>query len=393
MNRICLAIAACLSLLSAHARGAVFDLYIAAGQSNMDGRGKRAELAGDLSSFKNPQREVLLWYDRPVDPSVAPTGRSFHSDWVPLAPGYSVPPLFTGELPSSTFGPEVSFGKSLAETSPDRRLAIVKVARGGTNLLSDWDPSAAPVNGPKGYMYAGFETTIHEAIEALNALGHSVEVRGVLWHQGESDEGQGQAAYEANLTELIRVVRDDLGYPNLPFVIGELESVDSGREGVRTAQANVAAAVRFAEFVPSTGLLLYDGAHFTAASQIELGQRFAATMQATVSTISGDYNRDGVVDAADHAVWRTHFGSVKDARADGNNDGKVDAADYTIWRDHQGASTGNPLRGARANLVPEQGSSVSTALVLSSCGACFWWRAAQAHSLLGRNLRARLAAR
>jgi hypothetical protein len=49
---------------------------------------------------------------------------------------------------------------------------------------------------------------------------------------------------------------------------------------------------------------------------------------------TGDYTRDGRVDAADYARWRHSFGSTSDLAADGNHNGTVDAADYVLWRDH-----------------------------------------------------------
>ncbi|MBB6429889.1 PEP-CTERM sorting domain-containing protein [Algisphaera agarilytica] len=52
----------------------------------------------------------------------------------------------------------------------------------------------------------------------------------------------------------------------------------------------------------------------------------------------GDYNGNGVVDAADYTVWQDSFGSTTLLDADGNGNGVVDAADYTVWQDNFGAS-------------------------------------------------------
>ena len=54
--------------------------------------------------------------------------------------------------------------------------------------------------------------------------------------------------------------------------------------------------------------------------------------------LKGDYNFDGLVDAADYGVWLQQYGaaapqSVAVGEADGNGDGVIDAADYTVWRD------------------------------------------------------------
>lgn len=54
--------------------------------------------------------------------------------------------------------------------------------------------------------------------------------------------------------------------------------------------------------------------------------------------IPGDYDGNGVVEAADRAVWADAYGTTGVSAADGNGDGRVDAADYTVWRDHLGAS-------------------------------------------------------
>ncbi|TWT33997.1 Soluble aldose sugar dehydrogenase YliI precursor [Posidoniimonas corsicana] len=62
------------------------------------------------------------------------------------------------------------------------------------------------------------------------------------------------------------------------------------------------------------------------------------SLAAVLNPIAGDYSRDGVVDPADHQVWRASYGSTTSLAADGNGDGRVDAADYTVWRDNLGAS-------------------------------------------------------
>jgi Dockerin type I domain len=53
--------------------------------------------------------------------------------------------------------------------------------------------------------------------------------------------------------------------------------------------------------------------------------------------ISGDYNRDGKVDAADYVIWRATVGSASFMAADGNRDNVVDSTDLATWQAHMGA--------------------------------------------------------
>jgi hypothetical protein len=56
--------------------------------------------------------------------------------------------------------------------------------------------------------------------------------------------------------------------------------------------------------------------------------------------LPGDYNGDGVVDAADYTVWRDQFAQVvpPGSGADGDGNGFVNGSDYQIWEDHFGES-------------------------------------------------------
>ncbi len=64
----------------------------------------------------------------------------------------------------------------------------------------------------------------------------------------------------------------------------------------------------------------------------------------SVAPLPGDYNGDGIVDAADYNLWRSSFGSAINLAADGNGNGLVDAGDYIVWRDHFNAES-LPLTG------------------------------------------------
>ena len=82
----------------------------------------------------------------------------------------------------------------------------------------------------------------------------------------------------------------------------------------------------------------------------------AGVLHGFVATVPvpGDYNGNGIVDAADYTVWRDTLGSTTDLRANGDNTGasagKIDAADYAVWKANFGNHAGSP--GGAAG-VPE----------------------------------------
>ena len=85
------------------------------------------------------------------------------------------------------------------------------------------------------------------------------------------------------------------------------------------------------------------------------------TQQLTVNLVGevtastpGDYNGDGLVNAADYSVWRDTRGSTTLLAADGDGDGEIDDDDYVVW-------TGG-YNATHAQAIPEPATGASLAV-------------------------------
>lgn len=221
------------------------------GQSNMLGR---ASVSGLPASLQGAQSDVLLFGGS--DGTAGTTLVSLQPD------GKNA-----GE-----FGPEVTFGRKMADDYPAADFALIKYAAGGTALYNDWAPGS-------GAQYTLFKQTVTSGLAALVNAGYSPDIIGMLWHQGESDAIEGQQAnYQTNLTNFIADVRSNYG-ANLPFMVGEIRRGSAAAITVADAQIAVANADANTTFVPAADLSFKDAYHFDAASMITLGERYATNYQ------------------------------------------------------------------------------------------------------------------
>ena len=232
-------------------------VFILAGQSNMVGQGKVAELP---EKYKMLPKNVELY--------------SSDNGLVNLNSSY---------VEHKLFGPEVSFAHEISTKFPEDKVILYKFSVGGSSLLS-WSPNwtvegaAMTDDVHRGALYGKMKAFFMTLPEFEKA-----KIESILWMQGESDSKYPAAAalYAENLKILINALRSDYKTPDAAFLIGrvnppmpEFVAQDVVRQGQFDAQSKLKNVLMF----NLNDLTKWqDDLHYDTAGIIELGKRFAHT--------------------------------------------------------------------------------------------------------------------
>jgi len=239
------------------------EIYLLIGQSNMAGRGPL------LESDKQPIPGIWKWTEAGV--------------WEPASD-----PLRNDKPKAGGVGPGVSFGQAMAKAHPGVEIGLVNRAFGGT-AIAEWKKGAHPHKEPAPdktmppLEYALYKDAVEAAKAAMQQGG---VLKGILWHQGESDyrnKNFTKEGYVAALTELIANLRAELNASNVPVVLGELgdylDQTQAPFAPVNEALKEVATKVPKVGVASAQGLVNKgDHLHFDTPSQRLFGQRYAAEM-------------------------------------------------------------------------------------------------------------------
>ena len=195
-------------------------VFLLAGQSNMDGRGAAAELTkDDLKQLAFAQEQIHFYYKGTVNngnnPIVVDGPLDVTDPWPFVKKKFRL---------NKCFGPELFFGIALSKAYPREKFLFVKRSQGGTSLYGAWNPNWSiekaklinEENKPK--LFEDF-ISITDAQLAKLPPG-SFEIVGMLWVQGESDNGPlPSSTYGQNISVLIQKVRDYYRVPDMPFLM------------------------------------------------------------------------------------------------------------------------------------------------------------------------------
>lgn len=224
------------------------DIYLCIGQSNMAGR---AVLTPEVM---DTLQNVYLLNDK----------GSFESAVNPLNRYSTV----RKDLSMQRLGPAYAFAKEMAQKT-NRPVGLVVNARGGSSINS-WT---------KGSKDGYYEETLSRIRKALKQGGN---LKAILWHQGEADCANPKT-YQMKLKSLIENLREDLGMPDLPVIVGQISQWNWTKRQEGTAPFNqmiseVASFIPYSDWVSSEGLDCYNDEtdpHFGTEGQLLLGKRYA----------------------------------------------------------------------------------------------------------------------
>lgn len=230
------------------------DLFIMAGQSNM--QGWRSDAAAYPNDAIHLDKSIPFYFE-------ALHYSSSNKEWQTLAPQL-------GHFRQGHFGPEITFARLLKKAH--FKPAIFKYSSGGSSIKTDW-------RGPGGKgLYDDMVSNIKTAIQRLKDQGDQVNIRALVWIQGESDADSDQLAneYYWHLRKMLHHLRTNvLRKPRLPVIL----SVDEQHPRVQLRPQIVDAQIKLAfedpniTFVSMTGLEKSDVTHLTARGTIQQGKR------------------------------------------------------------------------------------------------------------------------
>lgn len=249
-------------VVPAQAATPVTDLHVflAVGQSNMSGRGLPAGTTDD------PADSRIYQYGA--------TSRRFQTATIPL----DMHDAASGLSPATTFAREY-----LETQAANVGVLIIPAAHGATGFADaadslTWTVGAATSSRLDLPGLAVAQTLA--GISAAKARGYGVQLKGVLWHQGESNSAMSTSSYSARLDQLIAYFRSRLEAPKLPFVVGRMSregiAAVPGRVNVDRSHRQTPGRVAHTGFAPSLagGVMPGDPIHFSRTGVQYLGKTY-----------------------------------------------------------------------------------------------------------------------
>ncbi|MBQ2999404.1 MAG: sialate O-acetylesterase [Clostridia bacterium] len=227
--------------------------FVLMGQSNMAGRG----LLSDVEKIDN---DLCFMY------------RMMH--WIKMEEPINLDALLDDEFASGV-GLSASFADTYAKTYGES-VGLIPCAKGGAKL-SLWMPGTP---------------LFEQAVLLTKFAMQETELKGILWHQGESDcrLQEDFDAYPERFLLILTEFRNRIGRPDLPIVIGEISNHISDRWGRLAGYQKLNETLHaLADQLPNCAIvdcgefpLKPDGIHFNAESLRKMGNLYFEKYQELV---------------------------------------------------------------------------------------------------------------
>jgi len=148
--------------------------------------------------------------------------------------------------------------KALRDSS-GREIVFVQYCRCGAPISAQapnsWFPGEDPANGKTfdGGLFPKFEKYLQSARAQIEEKGLTWEVKGLIWHQGESDVATDPVVYERNLRHVFAKFRTLLG-SDLPIAAGHIRDLGERQKRVNATIDQLAAEDPLLVSVPLGGV-------------------------------------------------------------------------------------------------------------------------------------------
>ncbi|MCF0216127.1 MAG: acetylxylan esterase [Fibrobacteraceae bacterium] len=252
-----------------------FHIYLAFGQSNMEGQGNieqqdktvdsRFQMMATTNNAMCTNRTKGQWYD-------------------------ATPPLASCD---GKLGPVDYFGRTMLEKIPEGiKVGVIVVAVAGCDIqLFEKDKYQSYAQSAQSWMSSRIQNYGGNPYGRLIDMAKEAQkvgvIKGILFHQGETNSGQNN--WPSRVKGVYDNIIKDLGLgDNIPFLAGEVHP-NGNCKGMNSIIANLPQQSKNFYVVSASGIngMLQDGqsVHFDAAGYRELGKRYAAKMLEVLGTI------------------------------------------------------------------------------------------------------------
>jgi hypothetical protein len=234
-----------------------FYVFLLIGQSNMEGMPQP-----EAQDRVENTRVKVLAYD-----NCSNLGRTVDQWYTASPPLHS---CYAG------VGPGDYFAKRLAAAFPTKTIGLVPCGIAGVDIDFFRKNVVSARRGefripPDNHWAGAYEWVIERARLAQR----SGVIRGMLFHQGESDNGNSQ--WLGKVQSMVNDLRADLGIGNVPFLAGEL-LYGGCCAGHNTLVNQLPSQITNAFAISASGLAGSDQAHFDLAGQRTFGTRYGDKM-------------------------------------------------------------------------------------------------------------------